>query len=104
MTNISTERKSTMDPLTDRETAETYKRVNEIVREEMEEAVKRQKLRDAAPALAEALAEALNALLDYVPTLEAKGASLAYGHSVIAHARAALLAAGYSDGKADGRI
>jgi hypothetical protein len=55
-------------------------------------------LHGQAPALAEALAEALNALLDYVPTLEAKGASLAYGHSVIAHARAALLAAGYTGG------
>lgn len=38
-----------------------------------------------------ALIEAENALADYIPQLEAKGATLAYGHSVLRLVRAALV-------------
>jgi len=44
----------------------------------------------AAPELLAALKEAENALADYIPTLERSGASLNYGHSVLAAARAAI--------------
>lgn len=44
----------------------------------------------AAPDLLWAAREALNALLDYVPQLEAHGASLHYGRSVIADVTKAI--------------
>ena len=40
--------------------------------------------------LASALVECENALADYIPQLEARGAALYYGHKVLADARAAL--------------
>jgi hypothetical protein len=46
----------------------------------------------AADGLAEALAHSANALADYIPTIEAKGASLNYGRSVQAMTAAALAA------------
>lgn len=51
------------------------------------------RLRENNAQLIGALGDCLNALLDYVPRLEANGASLNYGHSVIARARSALSAA-----------
>lgn len=38
----------------------------------------------------DALKECLNALEDYVPTLERQGATMGYGNAVIAQARAAI--------------
>ena len=38
----------------------------------------------------DALREAENALMDYIPQLEAKGSMMNYGHSVLAQVRAAL--------------
>ena len=50
----------------------------------------------AAPDLLAALKEAENALADYIPTIEKTGASLNYGHKVLARCRAAIA-------KAEGR-
>jgi len=48
----------------------------------------------AAPDLLHVSKEALNALLDYVPQLEAKGATMGYGNSVIRQLAAAIAKAG----------
>jgi hypothetical protein len=44
----------------------------------------------AAPELLRACEEALNALLDYVPLLEAHGSVMGYGHAVIVRLKAAI--------------